>query len=158
MSARRIAVGALVALALGACGGAVPLPAPDTGSVAVASQTALGLQRRAQGFYLRLQNRRFNSLETYHDFIMRGHFQTPELFLDYYADLAEGLVDAHFERGSPIEVEIEQYLFEDGQSARVQVRFVGGDDRPLRPGRVSLIRVDRWRFVDGNWWIEPEKA
>jgi hypothetical protein len=157
MTARSLAFAAL-ALALGACGGTVPIPAPDTGSVAVASQTALGLQRRAQGFYLRLQNRRFNSLETYHDYIMRGHFQAPELFLDYYADLAEGLVDAHFERGRPIEVEIEQYLFEDGQSARVQVRFVGGDDRPLRPGRVSLIRVDRWRFVDGNWWIEPEKA
>jgi hypothetical protein len=158
MNAGRIARAALLALALGACSGPVPLPAPETGSVAVASQTALGLQRRAQGFYLRLQNRRFNSLETYHDYIMRGHFQQPELFLDYYADLAEGLVGAHFERGRPIEVEIEQYLFEDGESARVQVRFVGGDNRPLRPGRVSLIRVDHWRFVDGNWWIQPEKA
>ena len=158
MTLRLRAICAALAGILGACSSPPQLPAPETGSVAVASQTALVLQRRAQGFYLRLQNRRFNSLETYHDFIMRGHFQTPELFLDYYAELAESLAEAHFERGRPIEVEIEQYLFEDAQSARIQVRYVGGDDRPLRPGLVSLVRVDRWRFADGNWWIQPEKV
>lgn len=158
MKLRLRAICAALAVFLGACSSPAQLPAPETGSVAVASQTALGLQRRAQGFYLRLQNRRFNSLETYHDFIMRGHFQTPELFLDYYAELAESLTEAHFERGRPIEVEIEQYLFEDADSARVQVRYVGGDDRPLRPGLVSLVRVDRWQFADGNWWIQPEKV
>jgi hypothetical protein len=156
MSIRALAT--LLALALCACGGAAPLEPPPGGSVVVASQTAFDLQRRASGFYLRLQQRRFNSLETYHDFIMRGHFKTPELFLDYYADLAEGLVDAHFERGKPIHVEVEQFLFEDAQTARVQVRFVGEDDRPLRPGHVSLVRVDRWQFTDGAWWIRPERV
>jgi len=104
---RRLAGALLAALVLpmAACGGGATLAAPETGSVAVSSQAALDLQRRAAGFYLRLANRRFNALETYHDFIMRGHFRTPELFLDYYADLAETLAGAHFERGSPVAVE-----------------------------------------------------
>jgi hypothetical protein len=147
-----------LALAAAGCGGAARLEPPDTGSVAVSSEAALGLQRRAAGFYLRLANRRFNALETYHDFIMRGHFRTPELFLDYYADLAEGLGEAHFERGRPIAVEIRDLLFEDALTAQVAVRFTGADDRPLRPGRVELVRVDRWEWADGTWWIRPGRV
>jgi len=154
---RRLAGALLAALVLpmAACGGGATLAAPETGSVAVSSQAALDLQRRAAGFYLRLANRRFNALETYHDFIMRGHFRTPELFLDYYADLAETLAGAHFERGSPVAVEVGEFLFEDALTAQVQVRFIGGDDRPLRPGHVEFVRVDRWEWADGTWWIRP---
>ena len=144
-------------LALGAlaCGGVPPLVAPDTGAVAVGSDTAFALERRVTGFYLRLANRRFNSLETYRDFITRSHFRTPELFLDYYADLAESLNDAHFEQERPDRVQIDDFLFEDALTARVQVRFRGQDNRPLRPGHVELVRVDRWEWADGTWWIRP---
>jgi hypothetical protein len=155
---RRVACALLVAalvLPAAACGGAGTLAAPETGSVAVASEAALDLQRRTAGFYLRLANRRFNALETYHDFIMRGHFRTPELFLDYYADLAESLTEAHFERGSPVAVEVGEFLFEDALTAQVEVRFTGGDDRPLRPGHVEVVRIDRWEWADGTWWIRP---
>jgi hypothetical protein len=158
---RRRAAGALLAaagLALAGCRSVPPLPAPETGSVAVASDTAYALLRRVNGFYLRLAHRRFNSLETYHDFIMRSHFRTPELFLDYYADLAEALTSAHFEQERPETVEILSFLFEDALTARVQVRFRGGDDRPLRPGSVDLIRVDRWEWADGTWWIRPGRV
>lgn len=156
----RCRAGVLAALALAAvaCGGAAPLAAPDTGSVAVASDAAFALERRVTGFYLRLANRRFNSLETYRDFIMRSHFRTPELFLDYYADLAESLVEAKFEQERPEAVEIQDFLFEDALTARVQVRFVGADARPLRPDRVDLIRVDRWEWADGTWWIRPGRV
>jgi hypothetical protein len=157
---KRVACALLVALALPAagCGGAGALAVPETGSVAVASASALDLQRRTAGFYLRLANRRFNALETYHDFIMRGHFRTPELFLDYYADLAEGMANSHFERGSPVAVEVEDFLFEDALTAQVEVRFTGADDRPLRPGHVEMVRVDRWEWADGTWWIRPGRV
>jgi len=154
---RRAALAATLALAfaLGACRSTPPLAAPDAGSVAVSSDAALALQRRTGGFYLRLANRRFNSLETFRDFIMRSHFRTPELFLDYYADLAESLTLAHFEREQPIDVEIREFLFEDALTARVQVRFQGRDDRPMRFNRVEVLRVDRWEWADGTWWIRP---
>jgi hypothetical protein len=156
-SLARTGLAALALAALG-CGGAAQLEAPVTGSVAVSSQAAMDLQRRTTGFYLRLADRRFNSLETYHDFIMRGHFRTPELFLDYYADLAESLAEAHFERSSPVGVEVGEFLFEDALSARVEVRFIGGDDRPLRPGHVDVVRIDHWEWADGTWWIQPGRT
>ena len=148
----------LLGLATLACGGVAPLAAPDTGAVAVGSDAAFALERRVTGFYLRLAHRRFNSLETYRDFITRSHFRTPELFLDYYADLAEGLAAAHFEQERPDGVEIDTFLFEDALTARVQVRFQGLDNRPLRPGHVELVRVDRWEWADGTWWIRPGRV
>ncbi|HXK21115.1 MAG TPA: hypothetical protein VMS55_00415 [Myxococcota bacterium] len=154
-------LGAWIALLLLAglgCGSVSPLAAPDTGSVVVDSDSAFALLRRVRGFYLRLAERRFNSLETYRDFITRSHFRTPELFLDYYADLAEALGNAHFEQERPDEVEIESFLFEDSLTAQVQVRFRGEDSRPLRPGHVDLLRVDRWEWADGTWWIRPGRV
>ena len=83
MRARRALAGLLAAwVVMGGCRGAVPPPDPDFQSVAVDSDTALALQRRADGFYLRLASRRFNTLETYLDRIMREHFRSPNLFLD----------------------------------------------------------------------------
>ena len=149
---------ALLLLAGLGCGSVAPLSAPDTGAVVVDSDSAFALLRRVRGFYLRLAERRFNSLETYRDFITRSHFRTPELFLDYYADLAEALGNAHFEQERPDEVEIESFLFEDSLTAQVQIRFRGEDNRPLRPGHVDLVRVDRWEWADGTWWIRPGRV
>ena len=147
----------LVAGALG-CGTAMtPIPTAERGGVVVASNAALSFQRRADGFYLRLVHRRFNTLETFNDFILRDHFQSPDLFFDYYADLAQSLARANFERSRPEQVVVEDFAFEDARTARVQVRFVGRDGRPLRPGRTQLVRVDRWERVEGTWWVRPGK-
>ncbi len=135
----------------------------------VSSDAALSLQRRADGFYLRLAQRRFNTLETYNDFILRDHFRTLDLFFDYYADLAQALDEAHFQRSRPLLVEVQEYLFEGEQTALVQVSFQGRDDRPIWsfarllvvpfffPKGTSLVRIDRWELADGTWWIRPGK-
>src|SRR5262249_50107315 len=73
MGATRPLAGLVLVLCLAGCAAPPTLDTPEGGSVVVASQTAMDLQRRVSGFYLRLQQRRFNSLETYHDFVMRGH-------------------------------------------------------------------------------------
>jgi hypothetical protein len=151
---RRIAVVLLFALA--ACAGTPTLDAPH-GAVAVAPEVALGLRRRVEGFYLRLAHRRFDTLETYNDFIMRDHFQSLDLFFDYYADLAEQLAKAQFDRTRPTDVEVLEFLFEDPKTALVLVRFRGEDGRPLRPGTVVLVRSERWEWIEGSWWIRPGK-
>ncbi|MDH5306807.1 MAG: hypothetical protein OEW02_06460 [Myxococcales bacterium] len=146
-----------LAIAAGCFGARQPMPAPEGGSVAVASDVALSFQKRVDGFYLRLAHRRFNTLETYSDFILRDHFKAPDLFFDYYADLAQALTDAHIDKSRPFLVRVEAFLFEDAEVARVLVRFEGWDGRPLRPGREVLSRIDRWEWADGTWWIRPGK-
>ncbi len=148
---------ACAALGLGCASGVAPIPVPEGAGIAVASDVALSFQRRADSFYLRLGHRRFNTLETFNDFILRDHFQSPDLFFDYYADLAQTLVEAHFERSRPESVAVEEFAFESDRNVQVQVRFVGRDGRPLRPGATELVRVDRWERAEGTWWIRPGK-
>jgi hypothetical protein len=148
---------ALIALALVmACAGTPTLDAPH-GGVALAPEVVLALRHRVDGFYLRLAHRRFDTLETYNDFIMRDHFASLDLFFDYYADLAEDLAGARFDRSRPTDVEVLEFLFEDAKTAEVLVRFRGDDGRPLRPGSVELVRSDRWEFSEGTWWVRPGK-
>ena len=90
----------------------------ERGAVAVAPEVALALRHRVEGFYLRLAHRRFDTLETYNDFIMRDHFASQGLFFDYYADLAEDLARAAL-RAQPADRR---------RGARVPVR--GREDRP----------------------------
>ena len=149
---------ALLALALAtACAGPPRLDAPQ-GGVAVAPEVALALRHRVDGFYLRLAHRRFDTLETYTDFIMRDHFASLDLFFDYYADLAEDLAAARFDRSRPTGVEVLEFLFEDAKTAQVLVRFLGDDGRPLRPGSVELVRTDRWELAEGSWFLRPGKV
>ncbi len=115
------------------------------------------VRRRVEGFYLRLAHRRFNTVETYNDRIMREHFQDAALFLDYYADLAQAFADAHFEKRRPLAVEVRDIAFEGPDVALVEVQYLGDDRRPLRPGRVELVRTDRWVLRDRIWWIQPGK-
>ena len=152
---KRVAIGLALACAL-ACASAPRLDAPR-GSVAVAPEVALGLRHRVDGFYLRLAHRRFDTLETYNDFIMRDHFASLDLFFEYYADLSEDLVAANFERSRPTDVSVLEFLFEDSETAHVLVRFVGNDGRPLRPGTTQLVRTDRWEWPDGAWRVRPGK-
>lgn len=156
MNLRTVAVAALV-LASACAGGRGLIPAESGTSVAVSAESALSFQRRIDAFYRRLIQRRFNTLETFNDPVLRDRFRSPDLFFDYYAELAHTLADAHFERSRPNRVEIQQFVFEPGGVAQVQVRFLGDDGRPLRPGGVSVIRRDRWEWIDGHWWITPGK-
>jgi hypothetical protein len=157
MSRRLARAAAALTLALAACAGA-PAPLPvERGAIAVPAEVALALRRRVEGFYLRLAHRRFDTLETYHDFIMRDYFSSLGLFFDYYADLAEDLALAEFERSRPTGVEVLEFAFEDPRTARVLVRFRGNDGRPLRPGSVQLVRTDRWEWADDTWWVRPGK-
>ena len=148
----------LALLLAGACASAGgTIPAPPGRSTPVAPETAIEFHRRAASFYPRLIQRRFNTLETFNDPILRAHFRSPDRFFDYYADLAESLSAAHFEKSRPKSVGVEEFVFEDADRVRVQVRFVGDDNRPLRPNEVVLIRLDRWERTEGRWWIAPGK-
>jgi hypothetical protein len=133
------------------------IPKPPSGSVGVAGGYAIDFLRRTETFYTTLIRRRFNTLETFKDSVLRDHFQTPDAFFDYYADLAQSLQAARFDRSRPNYVEVEEFLFENRFIAQVQVRFVGDNSRPLNPGRAVLIRLDRWERVNGRWWIAPGK-
>jgi hypothetical protein len=133
------------------------IPKPPSGSVGVAGGYAIEFLQRTDTFYTTLIRRRFNTLETFNDRVLRDHFQTPDAFFDYYADLAQSLNEARFERSRPATVQVEEFLFENRFIAQVQVRFVGKNSRPLNPGRSVLIRLDRWERIDGRWWIRPGK-
>jgi hypothetical protein len=159
LSGFRLLCAALLGLSFGsACSSSSGhIPNPPSGSVGVAGEFAIDFLRRTETFYETLIRRRFNTLESFNDRVLRDHFQTPDDFFDYYADLAQSLYLARFDRSRPNEVEVEEFLFENRFIAQVQVRFVGYDNRPLNPGRAVLIRLDRWERVNGRWWITPGK-
>jgi len=145
-----------LALGLG-CFSALRLPAPEAGSTAVSPEVALEFHQRAEVFYTRLLLRRFDTLETFGDPVLRKHFASTDVFLDYYADLAHAFSEAHFQKSRPQRVEIQEFLFEDPEHVRVQVRFVGRDGRPLRPDNTALVRRDRWVRADRTWWLVPSR-
>ena len=147
----------LIALLALACASDGPIPEPEGGSVAVPADTAITLNGGAAVFYEQLVQRRVNTLETFNDPVLRKFFRTEDLFFDYYADLAQSLADAHFERNRPFAIEVQEMIFESTEQAQVQVLFRGFDNRPLRPNRVSLVRRDRWQFEQEAWWIKPGK-
>jgi hypothetical protein len=112
---------------------------------------------RIGDFYERLAARRFNSIATFGDPALREFFESLESFSDYYADLAQDLAEANFEGNRASQVIVDDVCFELPVSARVRVRFVGGDGRPLRWWRTQLERDDRWELREGRWWIIPGK-
>ena len=150
-----LAAATLLALSCSSSGGHIP--APPAGTVAVGPATALAFHARAEAFYQRLIRRRFNALETFNDPFLRQHFRSEDGFFDYYAALAQALDEADFEKSRPTLVEVEEFLFETPTSVRVQVRFKGEDDRPLRLDAAYLVRLDRWERAEESWWITPGK-
>ncbi|HEY5657069.1 MAG TPA: hypothetical protein VIY27_04705, partial [Myxococcota bacterium] len=141
------------------CGGGPVAPQPDPayGLEAVGAPSIRAFYQQATIFYAQLEGRRFNSLVTFRDPALRAFFRSEQAFSDYYADLAQALTDAHFDKSRPFGVRVEEFLFEDERTALVQVRFRGWDGRPLRPGATDLVRLDRWDWVDGTWWLHPGK-
>jgi hypothetical protein len=153
---RSFAASALLGASI-ACLSAGPVPEPLTGSVPVSPAASLAFYMQASEFYQGLVQRRFNTLETFNDPLLRNQFQTESRFFDYYADLANSLNEADFERSRPVAAEVQDFIFENPWLVHVQVRFVGEDDRPLRPNKTSLGRLDRWERVDDRWFLAPEK-
>lgn len=178
MSGARLVLAAVVAVALAGCGS---LSAPtwlwpfggegdvdqaatrrDGGAApavpAAASDAAvLGFHERAEAFYERLAQRRFNTLATYNDTALQAYFETQEAYSDYYAQLAEALVAAHFEKNRPLGAELLEFAMETPGRARVRFRLVGRSSQPLRFWRVSVEREDLWEQRGDRWWIVPGK-
>ncbi|NQZ97355.1 MAG: hypothetical protein HRU01_12655 [Myxococcales bacterium] len=125
--------------------------------VSISEDELLVFRQSIFGFYDRLIQRRFNTLETFNDPVLRDSFQSIDLFFDYYADFAEALADADFEKSRPNTSTILDFEIDAVDRARVLVRFVGDDGRPMRFGAVILDRVDRWERADGVWWVTPER-
>ncbi|MFP6578218.1 MAG: hypothetical protein VCC02_00310 [Myxococcota bacterium] len=151
MSGRRRQVACLAALAaaLGACAQPAPAP-PSTPEVA-------RLEELAQIFYVRVSNRRFNSISTFHDPALREFFHSPGAFADYYADFADDLAMASFEYNRPNSFVIEDFEFESDGSVQIRIVFTGESNKPLRFWNTRLLRSDRWEYADGRWWITPGK-
>jgi len=112
---------------------------------------------RATEFYQRLEGRRFNSVVAFRDAGLRAYFEDEQAFTDYYADVADDLATAHFERSVPVKATVDEFLVDGPGRARVQVRIVGEDGRPLRFWTASVEREDRWERRSGQWWITPAK-
>ncbi len=132
-------------------------PAPAPRPVAPADEAVLSFQDRADAFYQRLAQRRFNTLATYNDATLRAYFQTQEGYSDYYARLAEDLVQAHFEKNRPLAAELLEFSMETPDRARVRFRLEGKSSLPFRFWSVSIEREDVWERSGGKWWIVPGK-
>jgi len=112
---------------------------------------------RATEFYDRLEGRRFNSLVSFRDAGLRAYFESEQSFTDYYADVADDLATANFARSVPIQTEVREFLVDGPGRARVHVRVVGEDGRPLRFWTTSIEREDLWERRSGQWWITAAK-
>ncbi len=153
-----------LAIGLGGCalwpfGDAATVPKPDLGQglETLEEGPAVSFYARAQAFYDRLAMRRFNDISTYRDEQLRDYFRSEGAFSDYYAGLAQALADAHFERNRPLSLEVVELRMLGPGEAEVVTRMVGENGLPLRPGKTTLERVDRWERIQGRWWIVPGK-
>jgi hypothetical protein len=139
-------------------GGASPARGdPSFGIEVVSDEAVVGFYERAVSFYSRLARRRFNTLATFRDELLRDFFRSETAFSDYYADLAEAMEDSHFEQNRPLGLDVVEFIVEGPGSARVTTRIVGENGLPLRFWDTHLDRVDRWERVEGTWWIVPGK-
>jgi len=139
-------------------GPAAPRGDPSFGIEVVVNQAVVGFYERASFFYSRLARRRFNTLATYRDELLRDFFRSETAFSDYYADLAEAMEDSHFRQNRPLSLDVVEFVVEGPGSAWVTTRIVGKNSLPLQSWwDTHLDRVDRWERVDGTWWIVPGK-
>jgi len=138
-------------------GSAAPRGDPSYGVEVVSNEAVIGFYERAVFFYSRLARRRFNTLATFRDELLRDFFRSETAFSDYYADLAEAMQVSHFEQNRPLTLDVLEFVVEGPGSARVTTRIVGNNGLPLRFWKTRLDRVDRWERVEGTWWIVPGK-
>jgi hypothetical protein len=133
-------------------------PARSSEVEIVESNEVTDFYGRASEFYRRLEGRRFNSIASFRDAGLREYFGSDQSFVDYYADLADDLSTASFERSVPLRTDVQEFLVDAPGRARVKVRIVGEDGRPLRFWAASVEREDRWERRDGRWWIVPGRS
>jgi hypothetical protein len=133
-------------------------PARSSEVEVVESSEVTDFYTRASEFYRRLEGRRFNSIASFRDAGLREYFGTDQSFVDYYATLADELSTASFERSVPLHTDVQEFLVDAPGRARVKVRIVGEDGRPLRFWATSVEREDRWERRDGRWWILPGRS
>ena len=136
---------------------AAPPPATPAPTILPSDAEVLDFHDFAEAFYQRLTQRRFNTLATFEDPKLRGYFETQEGYSDYYARLAQDLETAHFEKNKPLEAELQEFVIDAPQRARVRYRLVGKSGLPLRFWNTSVEREDSWVQSDGRWWIVPGK-
>ena len=115
------------------------------------------VEKLARVFYVRMINRRFNSISTFHDPALREFFQSPEAFADYFAALVDELERGNFDGLRPWEVSIERLDVLEPTVILVSVKLRGDNSLPLRFWSVGLARSDRWEKHAGRWWIIPGK-
>jgi hypothetical protein len=138
-------------------GEAAPRGDPSYGVEVVSNEAVVDFYERAVFFYSRLARRRFNTLATFRDELLRDFFRSETTFSDYYADLADAMEVSHFEQNRPLSLDVVEFVVEGPGSARVTTRIVGENGLPLRFWKTRLDRVDRWERVEGTWWIVPGK-
>ncbi len=153
---------AILAAALVAACAPVWAPLPPVQDVAdpralLDEAETLVFRQRIHAFYQRLVQRRFNTLETFNDPLLRDTFRSIDLFFDYYADFAQDLSEANFQKSRPNDAVVLDFTFDSARRALVLVRFAGKDGRPMRFGTVYLDRIDRWERADDRWWVTPER-
>ena len=145
-------------ISLPSIGGGDKGPARTSEVEVVDSSEVADFYARATEFYRRLEGRRFNSVASFRDAGLREYFGSDQSFSDYYADLADDLATASFERSVPLQTEVQEFLVDAPGRARVKIRIVGEDGRPLRFWATAMQREDRWERRDGRWWIVPGRS
>jgi hypothetical protein len=138
-------------------GGSSPRGDPSYGFAVVSNEAVVEFYERAVFFYSRLARRRFNTLATFRDELLRDFFRSETAFSDYYADLADAMEVSHFEQNRPLSLDVVEFVVDGPGSARVTTRIVGENGLPLRFWKTRIDRVDRWERVEGTWWIVPGK-
>jgi hypothetical protein len=136
-------------------GGGEATPARVSEIEVVDSDEVADFYARASEFYRRLEGRRFNSIASFRDGGLREYFASEQSFVDYYADLADDLDTASFERSVPLATQVQEFLVDGPGRARVKIRITGEDGRPMRFWATSLQREDRWERREGRWQIRP---
>jgi len=133
-------------------------PAPQGGVEVVTGGPEAEFNNKAVAFYQRLEGRRFDSIASYRDPGLREYFENEQTFSEYFANLAQDLVEAHFEHNAPLSTDVQEFTVEGPGRAHVRVRIQGDNGLPMRFWSTSLTREDRWERRDGKWLIIPGRA
>ena len=138
---------------------ATPEPARISEVEVVESADVTDFYARATEFYDRLEGRRFNSVASFRDAGLREYFESDQSFTDYYADLADDLATANFERSVPLDAEVRGVPRRRARSRPRQDRTIDGRGRPAAPVLVHLDSSGRiaGSGAPGSWWIVPGK-
>ncbi len=153
---RRLLCSAVLVTALAGCfGGSAAAPAAP--APLVSDEDALKFAQRAERFYAALAEVPLDALVTYDNKDLRGYFQSPGAYADYYSALATEARQSTLRDGQARSVRIQEFRFETPDQAVVDFELRGDHERKLLFWDVTIERRDVWRRVDGVWLVFPEK-